>query len=313
MPGASLPEIDLLATWTDNFDNWRSVDADFLQKRSVLRFSNQTVRSNILGPSSQLPSPSQGQVTYVGNGGVDGNGGIEYADASGTWRSLLSVKNLAVNDTSSGFGMRINSDSSAVVSLETNRVVLGTSRILSVELSNLVFKTGVATAQLSTDADSFVSDIKIKAPSAALGAITGSTAALSGALTAGSVTSSGALSGLSLTVSGSSALGTSATVGTMTVAGGVTAVTVFGSTSVRGGSVLMSSSRVANNSAVAQYVELAAATTTVGGDTVLLSPTSQTSAVRFRGPSGAPFALVVVSATDPGLSNYPDGTIWVQP
>lgn len=313
MPGATLPSTDAVATWTDNFDNWRSVDADFLQKRSILRFTTTTARNNTLGPSSALPAPIQGQFTYVGNGGVDSNGGLEYVDATGSWRAVLSVKNLGLNDTSTAFGMRLNSDSSAVVSLETEQVVLGAARILTVQNTKLVFKTGATTAELTTDADSLASNVKIKAPSASLGALTTTSITnTGGTLATASVSATGSITADTLTASTSATLGTTS-VASLTSAAGITGVTVLGSTSVRGGSVLVSGSKVSNNGAAAQYLELLAGTTTVAGDVMVLAPTAATTAVRYRGASGPPFALAVVSATDPGLANYPDGTFWVQP
>lgn len=313
MPGATLPSTDAVANWTDNTDNWRSVDADFLQKRSILRFTDATSRNNALGPSSALPAPAQGQVTYVANGGVSGSGGLEFIDATGSWRSVLSVNNLGLEDSSGAFGLRLSSDSTSVVSLETDKVVLGKNRILSVETSKLVFKTGATTVELSTNADSLVSNTKITAPSLAVGAISASTLTASGAISGSSLGITGAASLDSLVVSGTSNLGTTATVSTLSATAGVSAVTVHGTSSVRGGSVLMSTTRVANNGAANQYLEVGPGTTTVGGDSVVLAPSAATSAVRFGSVSGAPFALVVVSANDPGLSNYPDGTIWVQP
>ncbi|NBZ96981.1 MAG: hypothetical protein EBR40_11265, partial [Proteobacteria bacterium] len=71
-------------------------------------------------------------------------------------------------------------------------------------------------------------------------------------------------------------------------------------------------SRAANNSASNQYLDVGTSTTTLAGDGVVLATTSQTTPVRYRTTSGAPFALVVVSSSDPGVSNYPDGTLWIQ-
>ena len=311
MPGASLPNTDSLVTWSDNVDNWRSADADFLQKRTVLRFSSTTTRNTIVGPSTAVPVPAEGQVTYVSNGGIDGKGGLEYVDNTFSWRPLLSVKNLGVSDTSGSFGMRLSSDSAPSVALEIERVVLGINRILSVEASKLVFKTGAATAELSTNVDSIVSNLKITVPSASLGTATASSLAASGAVSGASVAASGALTGNTL-VAGSSTLGATG-VTTLTASSSITGVTVYGTTSVRGGSVLVSDTKVSNNSAVNQSLNLSATATTLSGDSVVLAPTSPTSAVRYRTSSGAPFALVIVSATDPGLSNYPDGTLWIQP
>ena len=312
MPGASLPSTDAVALWADNTDNWRAADADFLQRRAILRFSTAAARTASLGPNVTTAAPI-GQFTYVANGGMDGNGGLEYVDATGSWRSVMSLKNLTVSDVSSAVSMRLATDSTSVLSVEAGRVVLGSSRILSVEATKLVFKTGATSAELSTDADSFVSSVKFKAPSASLGAVTSTSIDnTGGTLATASLSATGNVTANTLTASVSAALGATS-VTSLAASAGITGVTVYGSTSVRGGSVLVSGSRAANYTAATQFVEMSATTTTIAGDSLIIAPTATTTAVRYGTSAGPPFALVVLSTTDPGLANYPDGTIWVQP
>src|SRR4249920_1644990 len=102
MPGATLVDPGI-TTWTDNVDNWRAADADYLQKRSNMRFSTVAQRTTQLGAT-----PVPGMCAYVLS-----TDSLQYTDvASGTtnvWRTVLAPINMVVSDSTTSFGMRLAS------------------------------------------------------------------------------------------------------------------------------------------------------------------------------------------------------------
>lgn len=309
MPGASLPSTDGLADWIDNTHNWRAQDAEFLQERSVLRFSNVSTRNSVLGPSTSIPTPTAGLVTYI-----SATDKLQYSTSTGAWRDIQAFQYLTVDDQSTGVGLRLSPGTSNSVTLETNQVALGTNRSLVVSPTSLAIKTGAATVTLTTDSTSLVSNAGISAPSGSFTSLT--TTGInngSSALTTGSVTASGAITAGSLNVSsGASALNT-VTATSLVASGTVQSTTVYGTTSVRGGSVSMADTKVSAHGSTTSFLQLESSFVKISGDSVVLAPTSPTTAIRYNSAGGPPLAVVVISASDPGAANYPEGTIWIRP
>lgn len=308
MPGASLPSTDGLADWIDNTHNWRAEDAEFLQSRTILRFSSESIRNSYLGPSTSIPSPTTGTVTFI-----SGTNKLQYATSAGQWRDIAAYQYLTVDDGSTSVGMRLSSTASNSLSLESSKAVLGINRILTVNPTSVDIKTGSATASLTTNASFLVSSIGLSAPASAFTSIT--TSGIdngTSAITTGSVTASGSLTAGSISISGTSVLGT-ATATSLTASAGVQGVTVYGTTSVRGGSVLLSGTKVSANGAPSSNVELESSYVKIAGDAVVISPTSSTTPIRYNNASGPIVPLIVVSASDPGAANYPEGTLWIRP
>jgi hypothetical protein len=308
MPGATLPEVNGVADWVDNVDNWRASDAEYLQARSVLRFTTTTQRDNLLTPTA-----GAGQTIYVAEtAGVGTTDGLQFFDKNDEWQTLATYKNLSFSDTDTGFGWRFAGDPADVLIIEPGQVVLGSNRSLIVDASHVYIKTGTARATLTTDNTFLIFDIPIKAPAATItGALTVGSIANSGTLTTASVAASGALSGSSLNISGVAGIGT-VNVADLNVSGDASAATahITGASDLAG--LRVSAERLSSISHVASFVDLGAVAQLAGTD-VVLAPVAATTAIRYRGITGPPVAVVVVSAADPGAGNYPEGCFWVQP
>lgn len=309
MPGATLPSTDALVTWTDNTDNWRSQDADFLQRRSILRFTTSSAKITALGPSLSIPSPTAGQAVFVSQ-----TDSLEYIDSSGTWRKVNAFKNATFDDTSTGFGMRLSSDASNPLLLEAGKVVLGANRGLVVTGSSVQVKTGTATATLTTNSTSLLFDTPISVPSASLGSATATGLDVgAGLVSSGSLLVYGQATLGSLT-SGATALGvTSATSVTAT---NLTATTLLTAATGRMGQLEVSYSAPTGSSiypigSSVCRIRFLSDNVTVAGNDITLSPTATTTAVRHG--NGLPFATVLVSTLTPVAAEYPEGTLWVQP
>src|SRR5687767_7835190 len=84
------------ANWTDFENNWREVDAEYLQSRGVLRYQTGAARDAALGAAPA------GQVVY--NNETDK---LEWRSNGGTWKSVLPMPaNLAVpQDTVGGVSL----------------------------------------------------------------------------------------------------------------------------------------------------------------------------------------------------------------
>jgi hypothetical protein len=309
MPGADLIT-NPVVVWTDNVDNWRASDADFLQKRSVMRFATVASRTTFLSAT-----PVAGMVTYVGASDT-----LQYTDSvsatANVWRTIMAPKYLATSDSVGTFGMRLASDGTDVLLLQPGKVVLGPTQALTVDTAVKV-KTGAATAALTTDATALVSDVQVKAPSVAT----------TGAVTAASIVSSGNISTATITATGNIQSATSVVTGNSSVAGVLTASSLNLSgllTASAAGEYLRSS--VVNGyqtwfngatrigllqgliSGLSMTSEVGALT--LGGANVVLAATA--GPARYGSTTGPYIACSVASASDPGVTNYPEGTLWAQ-
>ena len=301
MPGATLSNPNGVTTWTNNVDNWRSEDADYLQRRSVMRFANSSTRTAALGAS-----PTRGQVSYL-----ESTDDISYADSTGAWRTLTAFRFLATSDTSTSVGLRISSDGSTTLAIEPGRIALGASRFLIVDGTSVKIKTGATTANLTTDATALVSDVQFKAPTAGItGALTTGSIANSGTLSTASLTASGNVGANTLSVSGTSSLA-AVTAASLASSGTVSGPTVTATTTLNGGNLRLAGIRLNNSTGTTGYVDIDN-TVTAGGTNIVLIPASM-APVRYGSVSGPPMTVTVVSATDPGVANYPEGAIWIQP
>lgn len=289
MPGATLNDPGL-TTWTDNVDNWRSADADYLQRRSNMRFATVASRTTYLGAT-----PPAGMVAYV-----QSTDSLQFTDAAaGTtnvWRTILAPVNMAISDTLSSFGMRLATDGAASLALEASKVVLGPGRIVTVDTA-LRVKTGAATASLTTDAAALLSDVQVKAPSAALtGALTAASATITGAVTAASVAASGNVTAATLNVTGATA------VAALTSSGTISAVTT------QGGNI-QSVGNTVKHATLGGIITLTADAVVAGTNVVLAASSGP---ARYGTATGPYIACSVASASDPGVTNYPEGTLWAQ-
>ena len=310
------------ADWVDYEHNWREADAEFLQARSILRFQDAAAVTTALGAAPP------GAVVY--NDALDR---LELRSKTATWKGLTP---LPVN-------LKVDTDSTAAVALSpgsgTGKGITITpadikvtgpldvlTGVVKINTTGLDLKVGAATARLSTDATHLVSDKALKVPSLVLtdpgtGTVvdaTGKTIVV-GTLTATAVTATNI--GLTGTLTGGVLNGTSGTIGGVGL--NTNAVSAPSGLFANGGVGIFT----ADTSKALMYARtMPAATPKLGkvevDDNVGLTGTlinlNSDTAVRnktigwydatnvFKGF----YAVSVYSATDPGATNFPEGTIW---
>lgn len=177
------------ATWTDFTNNWRKVDGDFLQKRSVLRYSTTATRNAMVGPET-------GQLIY--NLELDR---LELRKADGSWAGLYTIDGLTIEKVGATTDIKLRNPLTAgsnglvfTTTLITTQVPFTTAgNELRFEASGLTINTGTKVAKLTTDTANLKSDSPISAPglisSTTLSVTTTST--FTGNVAAGTATFSG--------------------------------------------------------------------------------------------------------------------------
>lgn len=309
------------ANWTDFENNWREIDAEYLQARSVLRFQNAAARDASLGAGSA------GMVAY--NDEFDR---LEWRSKAGGWKPVLPMpNNLAVPQDTAGVvsfahglaaGKGIQFTPADIKVTGPLDVLAGLAKI---DATGLTLKVGAATALLSTDADNLVSSVPLKVPSLVLtgaGTVldaTGKTIAV-GTLNATALNATNL--GLSGTLTGGVINGTSGTIGGV-VFGTNAANAPTGFYSGTGGGV-----GVFHNDATKALIQSRSAPSTfragrievddnVGLFGTLINLNADT-AVRNKtikwydagNTQRGQYAVSIYSAADPGAANFPEGSIW---
>lgn len=297
MTAATLPAWGL-ADWTDYLNNWTEGDAEYLQKRSVVRYETTGARDGGIG--SEV-----GAVTYINDGTY---GRLQMCGKTGTYRDLLAPINLSLSDTASVVGLSLTGGS-AVVQVKASSVELGPSQALIVNSTGVSIKTGANTVVLTTDGTQLVSDTALSVPSlASSGAITGTS--FTGSVAATTVTASS-----SITVGAITLTNATGAIAATTVAA---SSTITATTSVTGGTAkLATTSSTAELSSTTgghgAYVRLTADALVKGtvarlhGDTRYINNAAGSL-------TDTKIAGIVVAASGAGLvaTNYPEGTIWVK-
>ena len=308
------------ADWQDYKNNWREVDAEWVQGRAILRYEDAAKRD------SSLPGASAGQVVY--NQATDA---LELRSKLGTWLSYRALPQNLKTVTDTAATVKIAhaqaGDKGLIfgttgLSADMPLSVLG---VLSADLTGVSIKVGAKTAKLSTDVDSLVSDSPITAPSIEL---TGTGEVLSapgktvavGTLTAAQINATniglsgtltgGVLNGASGTIGGVGLVGSAAYAASGFIAGGG----YFGGAStvaqVRRRDPADGSLGAASVNVTDTYVQM------IGDPDIYLD-----GQLRFRtgknmywydaaGTHRGYVPAVVYSATDPGAANFPNGSIW---
>ena len=318
---ATEPVTDLqwgIANWTDYEHNWREKDAEYLQARTIPRFHGPTDRD-------AARTPSVGMVVY--NETTDR---LEWRSKTNTWWPIHPMPlNMAVGlqDTAAGVvfahagatGKGIQFTPTEVKSTLIFDVLTGTFRVT--DAGATLKSSGMTTVALTTDATSFVIDKPVKAPSLTLtgtGTVidaTGKTVVV-GTLTSTLVTATNI--NLSGTLSGGVINGTSGTIGGVKLgitanqaeapAGFVTQGAKFAGDGSRG---VLNFPGLNGQVMVDRNVTLV--TGTDGKIELLADVAVRNKAVSWYDSANVlrgNFALSVYSATDPGVANYPEGTIW---
>lgn len=327
--------------WTDYEDNWRGKDANWLQSRSLLRYANPTARD------ADLTAPEVGQ--FVFDASVDileyrsGTGVWKYYkplpqfttttqdDASGVALSHLNA---------GGKGVILGPGSPAgtgLVTLNAPLTVMGGA--LTADTTGVTVKTGTKTVKLTTSATDLVSDSPISAPSVTL---TGTGTVLTAAgktLAVGTLTADqGTVTNISMsgTLTGGILNGTRALVNGVSIgwdtgltAPAASAGSIFGAGGYiaqqgfftgDGSSALMRQRTPTTGAAGTAYLQVGATDITAGptnsAGSVYMYPflrIMQGKGIAWHNAGGthqAWGAIAIYSASDPGASNFPDGTIW---
>lgn len=331
MPGLSpsaitgaTPAVTGEVDWTDNTDNWRAVDAEWLQSRSVVRIDNDTpaTSSNLISGSQQ-----SGRVYYTTTGKkIIVNVGTttpsyETVLSSGFLVSAdeTSVVRLGIaNFTASGFSFTKSNGAVSIGSLSIGTSLTAAAATVSGDLTaragsnanGLRATTGGVVID-TTSAGGTTNAVTLTTASTRLNVNKGVTIA-SGGLT---VTAGGATvtaGGLTVTAGGGTVSGG------LTVNGGVvvsnTGLTVTaGGVTVTAGGLTVSSGATAMQAATATSVTTPLVQSATGADLTLTAASGQairTSSNMFFGNTTVRNAWVVYGA-DPGVSNVPEGTIWI--
>lgn len=307
------------ANWTDYVDNWRELDAEYLQARTVSRFHSATDRDAALGVS-----PPSGSVVY--NETTDR---LELRSKLGAWVPLtpLPINMVATADTTSSVAIGHSLASGKGVNFTpANIQITGPLNVLNgvvvVDSPGISIKTGATTATLSTDATSVVSDTPFKLPKLTItgtGVVVDATGQEIRAGTA-TVTQVAAQNiSLSGTLTGGVLNGTSGTIGGAVLATNqVTASAGFiaqsGFLSGDGTKAMLQSKNPSGGALRLGRIELTDRVAVFGAGTDLNSPTAVRNTVVQWFDSGntlrGDYAVSIYSATDPGAANFPNGTIW---
>lgn len=312
MTAPTSPTDESFPVWTDLVDNWRAIDAHWLRNRSVQIFPDATARNTALGGSAM-----KGMLSYLDTTPPAGHpGGPDFYDGS-AWQSVrypnLNVTSDATSVTlrqvSAGSGISLLSDGSVNIA----KAFIGTGGIGStLDNTGIAVKVGTKTVKLATDTTALTVDSPVK--------VTGnidSTGTITGAVvTAPTINSSTTINAAAITASGT-VQGNVISGGTAQAGPTGEAVLVYESSQARMRHKSTGASAwLGMNSSGALEVK--------GASIALNGPVTASAAATFQAASSfqarptvdvpgkvsAGVAMVMVSSTDPGSTNAPDGTIW---
>ena len=316
------------ADWIDFEHNWREKDAEYLQSRVILRYQNAAARD------AALPAPERGMVIYN-----DTTGKLELRGAT-SWFPLtpLPINLIPGPDTSTAAGL---SHSTA----GGNGIIFGPSDIkvaqpidvltglFKIEASGITVRTGSTTAVLTTDADSLVSSVGLKAPKITLTGTGTVISAVGKEIEVGTVNAAQVVTtnmGVSGTLTGGVFNGTTGIIGgvglgvvpTGTPAaplGQVEAHNGFLAQAAMftsdGASALVKARSLPGGAAKAGLVQVDDNVSLNGTEiNYLANGIVRNKTLRWADSGGVlrgQYATSIYSATDPGAANFPEGTIWV--
>jgi hypothetical protein len=313
--------------WQDYINNWREKDAEFLQARTILRYQTAAART------TDWPAPQPGQVTYNNETQT-----LEmWRPAASSWvRSLMFQYLTATQDSAAGVKMSHVGAAGKGILIQPASLVIDIPLNVQAGLLQVgadfvgIQSVGQKLAKLTTDSDELLSDtplaisaIRLTGTGTVLDAAT--KAVTVGPLTAGSLTSTGAVSTTG-TVTGGVVNGTTGTIGG--VALNTNAVQPSAGMQSQQGyfygdsnSAVMRQRPTLGGASSPNYVQVTADRVNIGGGTGYMDvyPTFRLFGGRgihwidAGGTHRAWISPTIVSASDPGAGNYPDGTIWIIP
>jgi hypothetical protein len=321
--------------WADYISNWREKDAEWLQERTILRYPTAAARQTDWGAT-----PRAGLVTYN-----DTTKSLEMYRGTGTpgaetlptgWvRSLMFQYLTSVQDAVAGVNISHTGAAGKGATFTPTAVLIDlplTNGALTTTPNNIGVQTPTfKKALLTTNATELLSDTPLVAPSVRLSGtgtvldatgkavVVGALTAASLALGSGVLNTTGAVSTGALTSGPISAP-------SMTIAGGSTINGVVFNPNwvgasggfVSGSGFFRGESPGGIASGVLSYRDPGT------GAVAVPQLTADNDYIRIRGGRGVAWhnaagthtswiSPVIVSGSDPGAANYPDGTIWIVP
>jgi hypothetical protein len=310
-----------VADWTDFEDNWREKDAEWLQSLGVPRFTTSVERD------ARLTTPATGRLIYNNETGyLQLRGASAWTDYKPLPLFLTKTVDdanqvLLAHTAAAGKGLSFSGVSPYEVHVNTNFKVQ--NGVLSVDATGVLLKTGTKTVKLTTSATQLVSDTAINVPSVAT---------LSGALTAVSISGVTTVSATNVNISGT------LTGGVINGPSGTVGGVALGTMAVGGANILNAADGLQSNQgmfygdATSAYLRqravnkgaLGAAHVRVTSADVYLEGTNTlvNNQLQIRSGRGIQYlnaantttwygGPVIYSATDPGVANVPEGTIWL--
>lgn len=309
------------SNWTDYVDYWRDDDAEYIQQRTVLRYQTDASRD------ADNPAPLSGQVVY--NETIDM---LQLRSKDGTWKRYTPLPfNMTTTDTATNVGMRHTSATGGILFTAPTYTPASQANVLLAQVpihavnsavildsTGVVVKVGAKSVLLNTNATSLVSDSPISAPAVAGGTLTATSLNVAGPATvtgALSVGGNAAITGTITAAIGSSIAGVTfndATGGYVNAAKGVQSVggLFYG---------VASAGRLSAGTAAApgaSYAEVSSTDVVLHATNINLDgqPFIVAKGINYRptlGGTNYPISPALYSASDPGVGNFPDGTIWV--
>jgi len=327
------------ADWQDYISNWRDKDATWVMERTILRYDTNAKRD------SEWPSPNTGQVIYN-----DSTKALEMYRVNAWVHALMFQFLTSVQDSSAGVNISHTAASGGAGIVITPTAINVTANLnafsgaLTVDASGVgMMSPGQKKAYFTSNATELVLDTPLALPSIRLTATSGNVidatgkAMVTGALTATSITSSGAINATGAVTAGSlSTAGAlsaaSATFGGISFASNIGTYPAGGAAANAAGiqlgqgylygdanSLVMRQRTSAGVAAGAAYVQTQANDVVINGPTTVQLVGGD---IRVMGTNNIDFYTgttklgvgigpVVQSASDPGVGNYPEGTIWI--
>jgi len=310
VPGATIPgDGQGVVDWVNNTDNWREEDAEFIQGRTVIRWSNVSQRSasggNALG---------EGSVSYVAS--TKGFQVNTTGDATG-WSNILHSTQLVYTDTiGSNFQVRLSGGTTGL-RFYTDGLFADTK--LAVGNSNAAPKVKIDSSGITVNTDAANNPGLISTNNSGQVMISAANGLATNNLTvSGSASFSSAVNFAAAVTFGSTVnitnlnVGNAVTVGNggLTSTGGVISALAFATQAPNAYQV--GSTGFSRSSNAGALLSITNSTPTVSGNNVeLATPSSGAPKITINGVS-APIAGYMTGNGPPGTTAAPDGTIWFQ-
>lgn len=289
--------------YTNNQNNWRAEDVEFLQRRAIQRYPS----ISALAEHQQF-----GAVAYVADDS-DSDDDVEpgpeahfrlYANSNPGWQRIVTSENLRIPSTtdtnlsvhlrhrsaSSSGGVSLKSDGSVAVSskLEVGPQVVIESGTLKLTASGSTRTLQVASGKLTVDGTLRADTLE------SAGAVTSTSVTTTARVTAGN--------GLTVSAGGISVTGSS-TLGNTSVSSLTSTSSISASSHVAVGNVRLGSTGVTYSTGSSVRMDVESNSIAFTTPSLTFRNTSSQLPVNVAG--------AVVSSSQPS-GNYPDGTLWIQ-